>query len=60
MLDFAESEAVRRGWDAITLYTNALMVENIAIYSARGYVQRECRTEKGFDRIYMVKPLRPV
>jgi ribosomal protein S18 acetylase RimI-like enzyme len=58
LLDFSEAEAARCGWDAITLYTNALMVENIAIYAARGYVERGRRTEKGFDRVYMVKRLR--
>ena len=57
LLDFAEDEADRCGWDAITLYTNALMVDNIAIYAARGYVEQERRTEKGFDRLYMVKSL---
>jgi ribosomal protein S18 acetylase RimI-like enzyme len=57
LLDFAEAEARRRGWDAITLYTNALMTENIALYQARGYVERERRREKGFDRVYMVKRL---
>ncbi len=58
LLDFAEAEAERCGWDAITLYTNALMVENIAIYTARGYVEQGRRTEKGFDRVYMEKRLR--
>jgi N-acetylglutamate synthase-like GNAT family acetyltransferase len=57
LLDFSEAEAARAGWDTITLYTNALMVENIAIYTARGYVERERRTEKGFDRVYMEKRL---
>jgi GNAT superfamily N-acetyltransferase len=57
LLDFSEAEAARRGWDTITLYTNALMVENIAIYAARGYVELERRTEKGFDRVYMEKRL---
>jgi GNAT superfamily N-acetyltransferase len=57
LLDFAEAEARRRGWDAITLYTNALMTANIAIYLSRGYAERERRREKGFDRVYMVKPL---
>jgi ribosomal protein S18 acetylase RimI-like enzyme len=57
LLDFAEAEGRRCGWDAITLYTNALMVKNIALYRARGYVERERRREKGFDRVYMVKPL---
>jgi len=59
MLDFAEAEAIRLGWNAITLYTNALMTRNIAIYSARGYVERERKMEKGFDRVYMVKSLTP-
>jgi len=57
LLDFAEAEATRRGWDAITLYTHVLMLENFAIYTARGYVERERRREKGFDRVYMVKRL---
>ena len=57
LLDFAEAEAARCGWETITLYTNALMIENIAIYAARGYVERERRTEKGFDRVYMDKRL---
>ena len=59
LLDFAETEAARRGWTTITLYTNALMTENIAIYARRGYVVRDRRTEKGFDRVYMEKPLCP-
>jgi GNAT superfamily N-acetyltransferase len=59
LLDFAEQEAARCGWNSITLYTNALMRENITIYAARGYVERERRTEKGFDRVYMEKRLRP-
>jgi GNAT superfamily N-acetyltransferase len=57
LMDFAEAEAARRGWDTVTLYTNALMVENISIYTARGYVERERRRENGFDRVYMAKRL---
>lgn len=57
LLDFAEAQAHQAGWNDITLYTNARMTDNIAIYRARGYVERERRVEKGFDRVYMVKPL---
>jgi len=39
------------------LYTNVLMTENIGLSNARGYVERERRREKGFDRVYMVKRL---
>jgi GNAT superfamily N-acetyltransferase len=55
LLDFAEAEAVRRGWGSVALYTNVVMVENIAIYTARGYVETGRRREKGFDRVYMEK-----
>lgn len=57
MLDFAEAQAARCGWNEITLYTNALMTKNIAIYAAQGYVEQERRTEKGFARVYMAKML---
>lgn len=57
LLDFAETKAARRRWDAVTLYTNALLVKNIAIYAARGYVERARQTAKGFDRVYMEKRL---
>jgi GNAT superfamily N-acetyltransferase len=57
LLDFAEAEARRCGWKDITLYTNALMTENLLIYAARGYVEHERRSEKGFSRVYMVKHL---
>lgn len=57
LLDFAEAEARGRGWAKITLYANALMLENIAIYQARGYVETDRRREKGFDRVYMEKQL---
>jgi GNAT superfamily N-acetyltransferase len=57
LLDFAEAEAARCGWNAVTLYTNALMLTNIAIYTARGYVETGRVTEKGFQRVYMEKQL---
>ena len=57
LLDFAEAEAARCGWDTVTLYTNSMMVRNIAIYAARGYVETERRSENGFDRVYMQKRL---
>jgi GNAT superfamily N-acetyltransferase len=57
LLEFAEAEAVRRGWHEIHLYTHALMTENIALYSRIGYVETARVTEKGFDRVYMTKRL---
>ena len=58
LLDFTEAEARRRAWESVTLYTNALMVRNIAIYTAHGYVETMRRSEKGFERVYMAKRLR--
>jgi GNAT superfamily N-acetyltransferase len=57
LLNVAEAEAIRCGWNVVTLYTNALMTNNIAIYKARGYVETERKTEKGFTRVYMAKQL---
>jgi GNAT superfamily N-acetyltransferase len=57
LLEFAEAEATRRGWNEIRLYTNALMVENITLYRRIGYVETSRVSEKGFDRVYMTKQL---
>jgi|ERR1700722_55818 GNAT superfamily N-acetyltransferase len=57
LLEFAEAQALLRGWREIHLYTHALMTENIALYARVGYLETERVTEKGFDRVYMMKPL---
>ena len=57
LLEFAEAQAVRRGWREIRLYTNALMTENVALYERAGYIETARVTEKGFDRVYMSKHL---
>lgn len=58
LMEFAEAEAMRRGFSAIHLYTHALMHENIALYRRVGYAETHRVTEKGFDRVYMTKQLR--
>lgn len=57
LIDFAEAEARRRGHAAIRLYTHVLMTENISIYTRLGFAETGRVTEKGFDRVYMEKPL---
>jgi len=57
LIGFAEAEARRRGRREIRLYTHALMTENQALYRRSGYSQVARVQEKGFDRIYMAKPL---
>ena len=57
LIERAESVARGRGFGHITLYTHELMTENIGMYKNMGYVEMERRTEKGYPRVYMRKPL---
>jgi len=57
LLDHAESEARRAGFNSIYLYTHEKMTENQALYARRGYVEYERRAEQGFARVYMRKRL---
>ena len=57
LIAFAEAEARRRGWPEIRLYTHVLMTENIALYRGIGFHETGRISEKGFDRVYMAKPL---
>jgi GNAT superfamily N-acetyltransferase len=57
LMAFAEQEAIRRGRDAIVLYTNVVMTRNIALYARIGYQETARVHEHGFERVYMKKPL---
>jgi glutathione S-transferase len=57
LMQFAEAEAGRRGYDHIRLYTHVLMTKNITLYRRAGYVETHRITEKGFERVYMTKRL---
>ena len=57
LLDFAEQEARRRGFQIIRLYTNVLMTENLALYTRLGYVETQRKEERGYLRAYMEKHL---
>jgi ribosomal protein S18 acetylase RimI-like enzyme len=57
LIAFAETEARRRGWPEIRLYTHVQMTENIALYTRLGFVETGRVSEKGFDRVYMAKAL---
>ncbi len=60
LLELAESEARRAGFDSIYLYTHEKMTENRALYTKIGYVEYDRRFEQGLARVYMRKPLRAV
>jgi GNAT superfamily N-acetyltransferase len=57
LLDRAEAEARRRGFDSIHLYTHEGMTENLAIYAGRGYVEYDRRSMGPFSLVFMRKPL---
>lgn len=57
LVAFAEEEARRRGYIELRLYTNVLMTENIALYERLGFRQTGRVSEKGFERLYMVRTL---
>ena len=57
LLEIAESEARRQGYEAIHLYTHVEMTENQALYAKIGYVEYDRRAEKGYARVYMRKHL---
>ena len=58
LLAFAESEALRRGYREIRLYTHQTMIENQRLYASIGYEERGRGSEDGYDRVFMRKPLR--
>jgi ribosomal protein S18 acetylase RimI-like enzyme len=53
LLQFAEAEAQRAGFDAIYLYTHEKMTENLALYARIGYVEYDRRSQGAFSRIYL-------
>ncbi len=56
-LAWAEAQARQAGYQTIRLYTNVLMVENIALYRQLGYVDKETEPFGNSARLHMEKPL---
>jgi ribosomal protein S18 acetylase RimI-like enzyme len=57
LLQFAEAEARRAGFDAIHLYTHEQMTENLALYARIGYLEYDRRSQGAFSLVYMRKQL---
>jgi ribosomal protein S18 acetylase RimI-like enzyme len=55
LMAFAESEAARRGYREVRLYTHAVMVENVAFYERLGYETTGRGRQAGYDRVFMRK-----
>jgi GNAT superfamily N-acetyltransferase len=58
LMEFAEQQASELGLRRLTLYTNEIMTENLAIYRHLGYREIERCTEHTYRRVFMEKPVR--
>lgn len=57
LLAWAESEATRAGHNRVRLYTNALMEDNLRLYSRLGYRETGREPYKGSTLVHMAKTL---
>lgn len=57
LLEHAEAEARRAGFDSIYLYTHEKMTENLALYSRIGYVEYDRRLHGDACLVYLRKKL---
>lgn len=58
LLEFAEVEARRAGFESLYLYTHEKMTENQALYSRLGYLEYDRRSLGDFALVHMRKSLR--
>lgn len=59
LLEHAEHEARRAGFDSLYLYTHERATENLALYSRVGYAEYDRRPIGDADIVYLRKQLRP-
>jgi ribosomal protein S18 acetylase RimI-like enzyme len=57
LLDLAEERAAAMGQDRLTLYTNQAMVENLAMYGARGFIEADRGERDGRHWVWLTKSL---
>jgi N-acetylglutamate synthase-like GNAT family acetyltransferase len=57
LLELAESEARKAGFDSIYLFTHEGLLESRALYERIGYVEYERRPLEGFSLVFMRKAL---
>jgi ribosomal protein S18 acetylase RimI-like enzyme len=55
LIAFAETEARRRGYSELRLYTHQTMTENIALYTRLGFAEIGRGRHEGYDRVSMAK-----
>lgn len=59
LVEHAETLAAGAGLEAVELYTNQAMTENLRLYPRLGYVETGRRSEDGYRRVYFRKTLAP-
>jgi ribosomal protein S18 acetylase RimI-like enzyme len=59
LLEHAEAEARRAGFDSIYLYTHELLTESLALYERIGYVEYDRRAHGDARIVYLRKRLGP-
>ncbi len=57
LLELAEAEARRAGFDSVYLYTHEKMTENLSLYSRIGYVEYDRHRLGDFCLVYLRKDL---
>jgi ribosomal protein S18 acetylase RimI-like enzyme len=57
LLTLAEEQARAQGYQRISLYTNAAMVENQRLYDRIGYVQTHRGNDHGYARVFYEKAI---
>ena len=57
LVAFAETEAARRGYGEIRLYTHVAMADNVAYYENLGWEETHRGEQAGYQRIFMRKRL---
>ncbi|MFK7942213.1 MAG: GNAT family N-acetyltransferase [Paracoccaceae bacterium] len=57
LIAFVETLARQDKAEAVELYTDAKMTNNLALYSALGYLEVGRARQKGFDRVFFRKSL---
>jgi N-acetylglutamate synthase-like GNAT family acetyltransferase len=59
LLAFAETYAREQAVPEVRLFTNEVMIENLAYYPRRGYVETGRKTVDGYQRVFFRKAVRP-
>ncbi|MFV3314559.1 GNAT family N-acetyltransferase [Pseudomonas sp. NY15374] len=59
LINLCESRVRQLGLNAVQLYTNERMTDNLGLYPRLGYVEVARRSEDGFNRVYFEKKLGP-